>query len=715
MFALFLKIKSPNITPPSHLGIKTMSTHYRNALPIDYQLHDYRIQSLLGESHFSITYLAQDTKQNHLVVIKEYFPNQIAFRLEEQQVQPAQKNQALFQFGLEHFLQEGQALIQLKHPNIVSILQVFQAHNTVYWIRTYETTGQNLTNLLQKQGTLTEAKLMKIVPPLLSALTTAHEAGFLHLNINPNNIYLRDNDYEPVLLDFGAARYAFACRDNNPLQVNHPSYTAFEQYHSGENQGTWTDIYALGAVLYHAISGQIPIDTLKRTKALKVQGSTDPLCPATQMGEQRYAQTILQAIDWALEIVEKDRPQQVAQWKEAMFSPQNQKKQAKLLAATKRITIAVGIVVIIATGLGLGYLSKIEKRFAQFLQQQTLVENEWLRKAALEREQLEQERKRAREHFLTLLQQPAYASLPPIEQPISLPNQAIRSLQGHQGGVCVDGCLAFSPNGESLASGSWDNTIKLWNVKSGQLLQTLEGHQDLVLSIAFSFNGLFLVSGSADNTIKLWEVSTGQVLQTLTETNSWVGTLALNPNGQILAAEGANNTVKLWALDSGKIVHTLTGHQNIINSVSFSPDGTRLASGSADNTIKLWEVNTGKLLQTLIGHQKDVLSVAFSPDGKTLASGSADTRIKIWDIESGKTLHTLKQHNNWVLSVIFSPNGRYITSSSYDQTIRFWDREKGKMLQTLRGHENHVNSIAFSPDGRLLASGSRDLTIKIWQ
>ncbi len=694
-----------------------MSTHYRNALPIDYQLHDYRIQSLLGESHFGITYLAQDTKKNHLVVIKEYFPNQLAFRLADQQVQPSQKNKALFQFGLEQFMQEGQALTQLKHPNIVSLSLVFQEHNTAYCLMAYEA-GQSLANLLKKQGTLTETELMTILPPLLSALTTAHEAGFLHLNINPNNIRLRDNDHDPVLLDFGTARYALACRNNNRQKTSNPGYTAFEQYHSGENQGAWTDIYALGAVLYHAISGQTPIEALKRIKALKLQGSADPLCPATQIAEQAYSQSqsLLQAIDWALEIVETDRPQKVAQWEQVMFSPQDNKRdqKPKLLRGTKRITITLAIVVIIVTGGGLGYLSQIEKRLAQ-LQQQTFFESDVLRKAALERERLEQERKRAREHFLTLLQQPAYASLPPNEQPLSLPKQAIRSLQGHQGGICVDGCLAFSPDGESLASGSWDNTIKLWEVKTGKLLQTLEGHQDLVLSIAFSFNGLFLVSGSADNTIKLWEVSTGKVLQTLTETNSWVGTLALNPNGHLLAAEGANNTVKLWALDSGKIVHTLTGHHNIINSVSFSPDGTRLASGSADNTIKLWEVNTGKLLQTLSGHQKDVLSVAFSPDGKTLASGSADTRIKIWDIESGKTQHTLKQHNNWVLSVIFSPDGRYITSSSYDHTIRFWDRKQGKMLHTLTGHKNHVNSIAFSPDGRLLASGSRDLTIKIWQ
>jgi Tol biopolymer transport system component len=693
-----------------------MSRHYRNSLPINHQFHDYRIQSILGESYFSITYLAEDTKQNCLVVLKEYFPNQIAFRLENQQVQPAQKNKALFQFGLEEFMKEGKALIDLKHPNIVSILDVFQAHNTVYWVMTYET-GQNLASLLEKQGTLTQAKLMTILPPLLAALTAAHQAGFLHLNIIPNNIYLRENDYAPVLLDFGAARYAFACRHQQPHQANRPHYTAFEQYHSGKNQGAWTDIYALGAVLYHAISGKMPVDSLKRGKLLKLQGCSDPLSPAIKMGESRYPKNILQAIDWALQIVETERPQKVAQWEEAMFSGGNKKlnQQAKLLAATKRITIATTLVIFISSLIGLAYLYKIKWHLGQVEEQQILLENQRLKEAALEHERLEEERKRARAHFLTLLQQPAYIRLPEIEQPLSLPNQAIQSLQGHEEGICVDGCLAFSPDGQSLASGSWDNTIKLWAVKTGSLQQTFEGHDDLVLSIAFSLNGLFLVSGSADNTIKIWEVSTGKLLQTIEETNSWVGAIALSPNGQLLAAEGANNTVKLWALNTGKIVHTLTGHQNIINSVSFSPEGQHLASASADKTIKIWSVKTGQLLKTLTGHQKQVLSVAFSPDGKTLASSSVDRTIKVWDIADQRLQYTLKAHNNWVVSVIFSPDGRYITSSSYDQTIRFWDREKGKLLQTLTGHNNHVNSIAFSPDGRLFASGSRDLTIKIWQ
>ncbi|MBD2459261.1 ribosome assembly protein 4 [Nostoc sp. FACHB-87] len=298
-----------------------------------------------------------------------------------------------------------------------------------------------------------------------------------------------------------------------------------------------------------------------------------------------------------------------------------------------------------------------------------------------------------------------------------------KTLEGHSSSVWS---VSFSPDGKTLASGSGDNTIKLWDISTGKLLKTLSGHSSSVYSVSFSPDGKTLASGSDDNTIKLWDVSTGKFLKTLPSEryaksghSSSVWSVSFSPDGQTLASGSTDNTIKLWDISTGKPLKTLSGHSSPVISVSFSPDGKTLASGSGDNTIKLWDVSTGKLLKTLSGHSSEVKSVSFSPDGKTLASGSGDNTIKLWDVSTGKLLKTLSGHSNWVNSVSFSPDGQTLASGSGsilgdDNTIKLWDISTGKPLKTLSGHSSPVNSVSFSPDGKTLASGSGDNTIKLW-
>ncbi len=241
-------------------------------------------------------------------------------------------------------------------------------------------------------------------------------------------------------------------------------------------------------------------------------------------------------------------------------------------------------------------------------------------------------------------------------------------LENHDASV---NSVSFSPDGKTLASGSWDDTIKLWDVQTGKEITTLQGHDDSVNSISFSPDGQTLASGSRDKTIKLWNFQTG-------------------------------------------IITTLRSHGDSVNSVSFSPDGKTLVSGSSDNTIKLWDVQTGKEITTLQGHNDSVYSVSFSPDGKTLVSGSSDNTIKLWDVQTGKEITTLQGHNDSVYSVSFSPDGKTLASSSLDKTIKLWDVQTEKETTILQGHDSGVSSVSFSPDGKTLASGSFDNTIKLW-
>ncbi|NEP60799.1 MAG: protein kinase [Symploca sp. SIO2G7] len=291
--------------------------------------------------------------------------------------------------------------------------------------------------------------------------------------------------------------------------------------------------------------------------------------------------------------------------------------------------------------------------------------------------------------------------------------RCIHTLREHLSSVCS---VAISSDGKYFASGSFDNTIKLWNLETGKLLRTLTGHSEPVLTLAFSPNSQILVSGSVDDQIKLWDLATGSVKSTITDDLDAVVSLAvaISPDGQLLATGGDHQKLKIWQLSTGKLLNTLS-HSRGINTVAFSPDGQLLASGSSDNTVRLWQLSSGELLSILVGHARDVNSIALSPDGQMLASGSSDNTIKLWNISRGKLLKTLKGHLDWVRAVVFSPDGQLLISGSTDSTIKLWRVGNGKILSTLRGHKRDVNSIALSPDGQMLVSGSRDRTIKVWQ
>jgi WD40 repeat protein/predicted Ser/Thr protein kinase len=289
--------------------------------------------------------------------------------------------------------------------------------------------------------------------------------------------------------------------------------------------------------------------------------------------------------------------------------------------------------------------------------------------------------------------------------------------------------VAISPNGQIIASGSNDNTVKLWQLATGKLLRTLggwfSGHSNIVNTVAFSADGELLASGSWDDTIKLWQVSTGKEIRTITGHSNWVNSVALSPilsnlspqggSEEMLASGSADGTIRLWLVSTGVELLTLTGHSDSVSSVAFSPDGQLLASGSADNTIKLWQISIAREIRNFKGHSFFVNAVAFSPDGQLLASGSADNTIKLWQVTTGKLIHTFTGHSDSVWSVAFSPNGQSLASGSWDKTIKLWQIVTGAEICTLEDHSNYVRSIAFSPDGRILVSGSDDGTIKLWQ
>ncbi|KIJ52189.1 hypothetical protein M422DRAFT_243794 [Sphaerobolus stellatus SS14] len=295
--------------------------------------------------------------------------------------------------------------------------------------------------------------------------------------------------------------------------------------------------------------------------------------------------------------------------------------------------------------------------------------------------------------------------------------QMVEPLKGHTDSVYS---VAFSPDGQRVVSGSYDETIRIWDAHTGTLIgDPLEGHTDGVHSVAFSPDGQRVVSGSYDETIRIWDAQTGTLIGDPLEGHTdGVCSVAFSPDGQRVVSGSWDNTIRIWDAQTDTLIgDPLEGHTNGVYSVAFSPDGQRVVSGSWDNTIQIWNAQTGTLIgDPLEGHTDSVYSVAFSHGGKRVVSGSLDNTIRIWNAQTGTLIgDRLEGHTNGVYSVVFSPDGQRVVSGSLDNTIRIWDAQTGTLIgDPLEGHTDPVYSVAFSSDGQRVVSGSLDNTIRIW-
>ena len=277
--------------------------------------------------------------------------------------------------------------------------------------------------------------------------------------------------------------------------------------------------------------------------------------------------------------------------------------------------------------------------------------------------------------------------------------------------------VAFSPDGTTLASGSYDETVRLWDVATGIERHTLKGHTRSVYDVAFNHDGTMLASASVFDAIRLWEVANGTEIRTITAGQNGAFSVAFSPVTNTFASGVHDKTVRLWDAATGTELHTLEGHTHHVSHVVFSRDGDVLASATGshwDTTIRLWHADTGTELHTFTGHTGGISELTFNPSGDILTSASADNSIRLWDVNTGTELRTFVDHTTYG-DIHLHPDRKVQVSVNADYSIRLWDSETGTELSTLIGHTHRISSIAFSPDNTMLASGSWDGTLRLWE
>lgn len=647
-----------------------------NTLLIPLLRGHYRIIKVLSdEGGFSRTYLSEDIdKLNELCVVKQFAPK-------------VQETSAMKK-AVELFKKEAQRLQHLgEHDQIPALLAYFEQNNYLFLVQQL-INGDNLLQELRQGVVYNESKIVEFLSDLLPVLKYIHERGVIHRDIKPQNIIRRYSDGKLVLIDFGAAKQLTATMQTQlGTTIGSLGYTPIEQMQLGKAYPA-SDLFSLGATCFHLLTGISP------SKLWIKQGyswiDSWPQHWQTSGSNKKASERLVKILNKLLETDTQKRYQSADEVINDLID-------LRSLLATSKTKIPKSAI-LPTPGPTSTFLTapttqkQVTKLFNGKFKQQLLINTAIV--------------------FLGLGGVWYLYNLPQlVPQPVD--STQPYTLKGHSSDV---NSVAFSPDGQFLATGSDDKTIKIWNLKTRQKIHTLNRHSGWIWAVAIAPDGKTLASAGADKTIKLWNVATGELIRNFQGHSQGVASIAFSPDGKTLVSGSLDKTIKLWNLETAQEIRTLQGHANAVANVAFSPDGKTLASGSWDKTIKLWNLATNQEIRTLKGHSDIVISVAFSPDGTRLASGSKDKTIRLWNLATGETIHTLKGHTDKVNSVAYlSKNNGVIASGSNDNTIKLWNPTTGEIIRTLKRDAGYIYSIAISPDGQTLASGgSAENIIKLW-
>ena len=629
-------------------------------LPIGSKLSNgrYSIGSVLGEGGFGITYQGADTRLKRPVAIKELFPDGSLREGKEGRgtallAPPRSLGSAGFAEAKSRFIEEAETLARFNHDSIVRVLDVFEGNGTAYLVMEF-LRGNTLSYWIGERGQLPAAAVQNILEKIADGLTLVHSSGLLHRDIKPDNILLT-KDKRAVLIDFGSARTFSHDNTIAATRLVTPGYAPLEQYSSRAKFGPYTDIYALAATLYHALSGQAPLPATDRI----IHDSLEPLAPTVPKG-------LRQAIDTALRIRIEARPQSI----DAFLALLNEDAYARV-----------------------GVIQPVAEADAPNLPQPSAAASQQRARPSLQWGKDEVRQRVLQGHVdvinaLCLSRDGRYLASASHDKTVIIwdvrQGRALHRLEGHNDWVLS---VSFSPDGSMLASSGADadKTVKFWNVQQGTLSGELSWqHSDAITAVAFSPSGRLFASASF-GVVKLWDTSTWQLSRSL-EYDEAIYNLSFNPSGSLIAVSGSQ-AVQIWRANSGVAMQSLRGeHEDSVRGIAFHPDGKTIATGAedADKSIKLWDISLGNAFRTFKGHNAGVLSLAFHPQGKLLASGSRDRSIRLWDVSSQTQVSSLKGHDDAVRSLAFHPSGNALISAGQDRNLFLWQLRPNQAAKTAK-------------------------------
>jgi len=710
---------------------------------------DYRIERLLGAGGFGVTYLAEETPLARLVTIKEYFPLDFAARDQSDDVVPrSQAVEADYRWGLERFLEEAQTLARFNHPNIVRVYRYFRARKTGYIVLHFEE-GKSFKAWLKGLGRAPrQHELDRIVAPLLDALEVIHAADFLHRDIAPDNIIIR-TDGSPVLIDFGSARGDIAKQTKTLSALVKPGYSPYEQYATTSSaQGPWTDIYSLGATLYHAMTGKRPPDAPSRMVA-------DDMVPVRDAALSSYRPSFLNGVEKALRLDVAERPRSIAAWRSLLLEPVPRPSRgaagkpgaAAKVAEPRTGPDSAGPVASAARSEPPPFsrpqpvpqppASRVKSRkragfrapsrggvVSAFLDGwRKAVPNDPLSPAASAGPAVVAKSAAA---------PPPVEPTPPNAAAVAPPAPEPGSRRPTPRAIRMRRPWRWVPIVAKLAAGAavataavalqdkWPASVRSEGssmILSGsgdpEQVGLLKGHRGAIGALHFSSDGRHVVSTAADATIRIWSAADRLLVRTIELDNGAATSLAVHDKR---AATGhRDGTIALWDLETGSRIATFRRNEAAIASVAFLGDSGRVVASSHDWVLAFWDERTpAQPIQVIEGHEGPAQAVAFSARSGQIASAGADKTVKLWRAEGGQLLRAYRGHGDTITALAFSPDGRRLASAGQDGQLRVWSTLSSRLHLTLRIHQQRVNALAFSPDGETLASASDDGAVRLW-
>jgi WD40 repeat protein len=694
---------------------------------------------------------------------------------------------------LRRFALEAEVLGRLQHPGIAQIYEAGVA-KTGFGPQPYFAMefveGRGLSEYVV-QANLAPRKRLELLASICDAVHYAHQKGVIHRDLKPGNI-VADASGRCKILDFGLARTTDMDIQNTTMHTEAGQVLGTLAYMSPEQAAgnsadvdLRSDVYSLGVIGYELLTGRLPHDLTRLSfpEAVRVIREKEPVRMSSITRRLRGdAETIIAR---AMEKSKERRYQSASElsadihrylrhepivarpasvwYQVAKFSRRNKVLVSGVVAVF--LALALGC---IGTGLGL-------HQALQAQEAQRLSLDESLKQKALAQEESRNAELRLAEGLISqgdaLLMsggtteakaafREAYAKMAELGAPTLRAEAALSiaqaisppplfSLKGHADWVL---CVSASFDGNRVVSGGRDGTLRLWDIKTGRLLQQFDGHTGSVLSVAFSADSKTILSGGVDNSVRLWNVETGKQLQTLTKHTGHVTGVAFGPADGVVVSCSLDATLRVWDLKAGSsliyrypknpikcvAVHgdvAVSGCQDgtfnvwdleakqarfqyehlrgTIRSVAISKDGKRAVSGGDDQLLNLWDIQTGELLSSL-HTPAGLLAVAFHPDGKRVIAASADQTVRIWDLETGRSPVSFTDESASPQCMAVSFDGKRAFTGGNDHRIKVWDLEPGRDVHTLRGHAKEVRSVAYSPDGSLLLSASTDGTLRLW-